>query len=148
MSPGMLDPLSPAERSERMSRVRSRGNRSTEGRVREELVDQGIKGWVSHPDSVPGRPDFYFEERRLAVFVDGCFWHGCPNCGRLPKTRVEFWRAKIGGNRRRDRLSNRRLWREGYRVLRIRECDLKRGKWVRRLTAKLASLSGQGGTPG
>jgi len=70
-----LDPLTPEERSERMSRVRPAGNASTEGRVEAALLELGITGWVKHPKGLPGRPDFYFPEHKLIMFVDGCFWH-------------------------------------------------------------------------
>lgn len=134
------DPLSPEERSERMSRVRGTGNRSTEGWVEEVLVEQGIEGWIKHPGDIPGKPDFYFPENHLAVFVDGCFWHACPTCGRIPKSRVEFWKGKIEENRRRDNRTRRNLRRQGYHVMRIWEHELRAGRWVGRMRAMLRRL--------
>src|ERR1051325_5071158 len=98
------DPLTPKERSARMSRVRGKGNRSTELCVAACLVRAGVRGWKRHPADVPGRPDFFFPTRKIAIFVDGCFWHGCPKCRRnVPYSRRAFWLNKIASNRRRDR---------------------------------------------
>src|SRR5579864_2664664 len=97
------DPLTPKARSALMSSVRSRGNRSTEVAVERALDSQRIRGWIKHPNSVVGRPDFFFRKYRLAVFIDGCFWHCCPTCSRnMPTHRREFWIAKIEQNKRRD----------------------------------------------
>src|SRR5690242_2121977 len=76
------DPLTPAQRSERMARVKGRGNRSTEVRIAAALAGAAIRGWRRHPQHVLGRPDFWFPAERVVVFVDGCFWHGCPTCAR------------------------------------------------------------------
>ena len=59
------------------------------------LVRAGLRGWVLQAKGIAGCPDFYFAEDRLAIFVDGCFWHGCPQCGHVPKANSEFWAAKI-----------------------------------------------------
>lgn len=129
------DVLSAAERSKHMARVKGRGNASTEGPVADWLRSHEIKGWVSHPKDVAGKPDFYFPELRLAVFVDGCFWHGCPTCDRnVPRTRTEFWRNKIAANRSRDRRVTRELRGTGEHVLRLWEHELKStSRWSRRL---------------
>src|SRR3989442_15039967 len=99
----MRDPLSRSERSARMARIRSKGNASTEKAVASTLRSEGITGWIKHPTELEGNPDFYFTRHRLVGFVDGCFLHGGPRCGRVPKSRVAFWRAKNAGNRRRGR---------------------------------------------
>lgn len=141
-----IDSLSPEQRSERMSRVRGKGNRSTEGRVETVLISQDIGGWVKHPKEVPGHPDFYFPEHRLALFVDGCFWHACPKCRRrMPSTRADFWRDKIEGNRRRDNRVRRQLWSQGYHVMRVWEHDLKRESWISRLRAMLRRFATRSG---
>lgn len=111
-------------RSEVMSRIRGRGNEKTEVRLARLMRAEGIRGWRRHLP-IPGTPDFSFRRQKVAVFVDGCFWHGCPRCFRLPKQNRAFWRAKIEGNRKRDRSVNGRLRRRGWKVLRIRECQLK-----------------------
>lgn len=114
-----------AIRSRIMGAIRGTGNKSTERRLRGMLAQAGIKGWFVQPQNLPGNPDFYFPRARLAVFVDGCFWHGCPRCSRSPKTRARFWRAKIERNKFRDRRTNRRLGALGIRTVRLWECALR-----------------------
>ena len=82
------------------------------------------------------RPDFVFAKQRLAVFVDGCFWHGCPRHGTKPKGNAAFWKKKLERNRARDREVNRALRRAGWRVMRIWEHELAR-KYEARLAARL-----------
>ena len=78
-----------------------------------------------------GKPDFVFPKLKLAVFVDGCFWHSCPGHSNLPVNNRAFWKAKLEGNKRRDRLVVRTLRAKGWRVLRVWEHDLSRGNEVR-----------------
>lgn len=113
-------------RSANMQAIRSKGNRSTEVRLRLMLVRSGISGWRMHPKNIPGTPDFFFPQHEVAVFIDGCYWHGCPKCGHIPKTNMEYWTAKIGRNKKRDRKYSRELKKQGYKVIRIWECILKR----------------------
>ena len=133
----MTDSLSSQERSRLMAKVRGSGNRSTEGEVERVLRECQIRGWVKHPHRIAGRPDFYFKKSRVVVFVDGCFWHACPKCGRIPKSRREFWAAKIDQNRRRDQRVGRFLRSEGYHVLRVWEHSLRSNAWVSRLRRML-----------
>ena len=122
----MADVFTKQKRSEVMARIRSRGNKDTELRMIELLRAHGITGW--RRGIAPfGKPDFVFRRERVAVFVDGCFWHGCPKPKHspLPKTRAEWWATKLGRNKDRDRLVTRALRKEGWRVIRIWECDLK-----------------------
>jgi DNA mismatch endonuclease (patch repair protein) len=107
-----------------MSRIRSRNNKTTELRLRRALVAAAISGWHAHPKDVLGRPDIYFDQFRTAVFVDGCFWHGCESCGHVPKTNAAFWVAKIQYNLRRDRIVSRLLRQEGVTVVRFWEHDV------------------------
>lgn len=113
-----------AVRSRAMAAVRGRNNRTTERRLRFALVGAGIRGWKLHARDVAGKPDFVFAGLRLVIFVDGCFWHGCPRCGHIPKANSRFWAAKIKRNRERDRSTSARLRAQGYRVLRFREHEL------------------------
>src|SRR5262245_53424217 len=114
--------MSEAERSERMRRVRSKDNRSTELKVRLALVRRGISGWKMHERSVVGLPDFWFPSRKLAIFIDGCFWHGCPACKRpLPVANREYWVAKIRSNKIRAQRVDRELRQGGCTVVRIWE---------------------------
>lgn len=133
----MADTLSKTERSQRMSLVRNAGNKSTELRAEQALIENGIVGWTKHPKGMVGKPDFYFPEQKLAVFIDGCFWHACPTCGRLPKSRTEFWHTKIDENRRRDNRLRRKLRKMGYGTMRVWEHELKRDTWVKRLRSRL-----------
>jgi DNA mismatch endonuclease Vsr len=116
----------PQARSRNMAAIRGSGNLSTERRLRAALVRAGISGWRLHPLILRGRPDFYFPREKLIVFVDGCFWHGCRTCGHTPKTRTEFWTQKVVRNRHRDRLNTVALSREGFKVIRFWEHDLRR----------------------
>lgn len=111
-------------RSGAMRAVRSRNNRSTEIPLRMALVRGGFSGWKSHDRSTIGRPDFLFQAKKLAVFVDGCFWHGCPKCGHLPRSNTLFWATKIMLNKKRDRNTTRALRTLGYQVLRIWEHEI------------------------
>src|SRR2546423_11268086 len=111
----MPDFLSPQRRSELMSRVRNRGNVSTEKRVVEILREAGIIGWRRHLP-LPGRPDFTFRKRRVCIFVHGCFWHDCPRCKKRSNTRAAYWASKIETNRKRDLRVARELKRRGYKI--------------------------------
>src|SRR6266851_8011485 len=97
----MPDVFSKRQRSEIMSRVRSRGNLATELRLIAIFREFKLRGW-RRKNKVFGRPDFVFRSVRLAVFVDGCFWHGCELHRNVPKTNASFWINKIARNRRRD----------------------------------------------
>lgn len=112
-------------RSRTMAAIRGKGNKSTELRLRMALVRLGIAGWHLHSRALPGKPDFFFENERVAVFVDGCFWHGCPKCGHTPKTRSAFWVAKFERNKERDRRNVRSLMNSGIEVVRLWEHQLK-----------------------
>ena len=132
----MVDVVTKSKRSEIMSRIRGKGNKQTEG-VLVELFQEGkISGWRRHL-KLPGKPDFTFQKERLIVFVDGCFWHGCPKCYRAPKGNRKFWETKIARNRERDCEVNRELRLRGWRVLRIAEHSLKK-KHRKKLLSRLA----------
>jgi DNA mismatch endonuclease (patch repair protein) len=120
----VCDIFTQKKRSWIMSRIRGSGNKKTEVRLARQLRGDGISGWRRHLP-IPGRPDFSFRKQKVAVFVDGCFWHGCPKCFQLPKQNRPFWKVKIDGNRKRDQSVNRRLRRLGWKVIRIRECQLR-----------------------
>lgn len=122
-----------------MAAVRGTGNRSTEVKLRLCLVRAGLRGWRVQPRDLPGRADFVFDAARLAVFVDGCQWHGCPRCYREPRSNVEYWRHKRLRNRRRDAHVNRELAQAGWRVLRIWEHQLRQDpdRIVRRIRRML-----------
>lgn len=112
--------------SRTMAAVAGKRNKTTETRFRMALVRAGVAGWVLHSEDVVGKPDIYFPVERVAVFLDGCFWHGCPNCGHVPKTNRAFWRAKIARNQQRDQKATRQLRANGVSVIRIWEHDIKK----------------------
>jgi DNA mismatch endonuclease (patch repair protein) len=123
----MADVFTKTQRSMVMARIRGRDNVSTEIRTARLLRAGRVSGWRRH-STIFGKPDFVFQRARVALFVDGCFWHGCPRCNRLPKSSAAsaaFWRAKIQGNVRRDRQVSSRLQKDGWKVVRVRECQLK-----------------------
>jgi DNA mismatch endonuclease (patch repair protein) len=160
----MADIFTKAKRSEVMARIRSRGNRDTEGAMVVLLRAAGIRGWRRHqevripiydlrrkasgrsgagnaksdvkrklvevkavrnstfsPRPFKVRPDFVWRRERVALFVDGCFWHGCRWHGTKPSSNKVFWRTKLARNRERDRLVSRTLRRAGWRVVRVWE---------------------------
>jgi DNA mismatch endonuclease (patch repair protein) len=141
------DVLSPEQRSKCMSRIRGRGNKETELALMLLFRRQGITGWRRHAP-VFGKPDFAFPKLKLAVFVDGCFWHRCPKHSNLPRNNRPFWKRKLETNVKRDKLVNRTLRARGLRVLRIWQHELGRrnGKrLLRRICEALASRSQEAG---
>src|SRR5258705_488870 len=111
-----------------MSRNRSTGTRSTERRFRSLLMRSAIKGWkLGHDSGLPGSPDIVFLRSRVAIFVDGCFWHGCRQCRSIPSSNHAFWSAKIQGTKRRDRQVALQLRGAGWAVLRFWEHELSEG---------------------
>ena len=125
------------------SRIRSAGNSTTELKLLRLFRKAGVKGWRRN-HSLPGKPDFAFPELRVAVFVDGCFWHG-HRCGRnlTPSRNAKAWSAKIEGNQKRDRRVSRELRWLGWRVIRIWECSLtKRPNASLRRVRRLLAVTG------
>jgi DNA mismatch endonuclease (patch repair protein) len=121
----MADTFSTNERSRVMRAVKSSGNKSTELRVIELFKRHGLKGWRrNYP--IFGKPDFVFPKTRVALFCDGCFWHGHDCRNTKPKQNAEFWGKKIARNKRRDRETTRELTERGWTVVRLWECELKR----------------------
>lgn len=147
----MPDVFTKAKRSEVMSRIRSRGNKATELALAKLFRVHHITGWrrqivvtvrssrrkeahpetsrlksvrASSPRRLRMRADFVFQKLKLAVFVDGCFWHGCPRHATKPRNNRAFWRKKLVGNKARDQLVNHTLRKAGWRVVRIWECEL------------------------
>lgn len=112
-----MDVLSRKQRSYCMSRIKGR-NTKTEIMFRKLLWANGIRGYRLHA-KLPGRPDLYFPRKKVAVFVDGCFWHKCPKCFVRPKSNRKFWDSKIAKNVYRDRRNTNELKASGIRVLRF-----------------------------
>ena len=137
----MPDVFTKAKRSEVMSRIRGKGNRYTELRLIEIFRAHKITGWRRN-HTLYGKPDFVFRAARVTVFVDGCFWHGCPIHGTKPGTNAAFWRKKIARNKERDLEVFRYLRKAGWRVVRVWEHGLVR-KNERRLVARLRRVIAQ-----
>lgn len=137
-----MDVFTREKRSAIMAAIKGRGAVSTEVAVRTLLKRCQLKGWRSHLNSLPGRPDFAFPTENVAVFVDGCFWHGCRTCtkGRRPAVNAAFWHEKISGNIRRDRRVARALRKRGWTVVRIWEHSVEKepGRVARRLLKAVA----------
>ena len=119
-----MDTVSKAVRSSIMSKIKSGNNKTTEWRLRAKLVRSGVKGWRVRP-RMRHSPDFAFDSPKVVVFVDGCFWHLCPLCGRIPKSNREYWLPKLARNAERDALATRDLESAGWIVLRFWEHDLR-----------------------
>ena len=137
----MADVFSPEKRSQVMSRIRSRGNKDTELALIKLLRQHGITGWRRHQAMV-GRPDFVFRKQQVVVFVDGCFWHGCPKHCKMPSGNASFWEKKLNANVKRDRRVTRYLRRDRWSVIRIWEHDLRArpGRCIRRIASQLADV--------
>lgn len=121
----MVDTLSPNARSHTMRQVKAKGNMSTELRLVSILRKEGLIGWRRHSSTI-GRPDFVFPKQRIALFVDGCFWHGCSKCCRIPASNRRYWIDKIDRNIKRDKAVVSQLRRAGWTVIRIWEHELKK----------------------
>lgn len=130
-----MDHVSKEIRSKNMAAIRSRGNLSTEIVFARLLCASGLRGYRKHWPVV-GRPDFAWPGRKIAVFVDGCFWHGCP-CKATPATNSKFWRNKIRKNQERDKRVSRLLRRDGWTVVRIRECAVTSARNLSRIKSCL-----------
>ena len=133
----MADVFTKAKRSVVMSRIRGTGNRDTELRLIQIFRKHHISGWRRR-FKLTGKPDFVFPKHKLAVFVDGCFWHGCAKHATQPKNNAAFWRKKLAANRARDHLVTRTLRSRGLRVVRIWEHELVK-KSERRLLARIVA---------
>lgn len=120
-----MDTVSKKKRSEIMKANKPKGNKSTELKLIQLFKQLGLKGWRRNYKIADAIPDFIFLKKRIAIFADGCFWHG-HNCRNLtPKQNSEYWQKKIENNRIRDKQINERLERKGWKVIRIWECEIK-----------------------
>ena len=144
----MADRISKEKRSHIMSCIRSRGNRTTEIALLAAMRQFGISGWRRR-SRLQGKPDFIFPKERVAVFVDGCFWHGCKKCGFVATSNVDYWTPKISATKKRD-LTNARLLRSaGWNVVRFWEHELKASpsRCIGKLAKAIAEPPSVGGAP-
>lgn len=115
-----MDTFDKMTRSAIMRRVKSR-NTAPEKYVLRAIRSARLSGWRRHYGKAFGTPDFAFPKQRVAIFIDGCFWHGCPKCLRRPKSNVDYWDKKVSANIARAKLVNRVLRDRGWKTLRIWE---------------------------
>jgi len=118
----MADVHTREQRSRNMSAIKG-SNTKPEIKLRKLLWAKGLRYRLK--TKLPGKPDMVFPAARLAVFVDGCFWHRCPDHFKMPTTRPEFWKEKISGNIQRDKKVNEQLKKEGWTVLRFWEHEIR-----------------------
>jgi DNA mismatch endonuclease, patch repair protein len=119
----MADVFTKEKRSEVMSHIRGKGNKDTELVMVRILRRNHISGWRRN-QALLGKPDFVFPKQKIALFVDGCFWHGCPLHSTMPKNNQGFWKKKLLGNKDRDEFVTRGLSSSGWKVIRVWEHEL------------------------
>ncbi|MGO9871217.1 MAG: very short patch repair endonuclease [Methanoregula sp.] len=120
----MSDVLTQEQRKLNMSHIRAK-NTGPEVKLRKLLFAKGFRGYRIHFDLL-GKPDIVFTKKKIAIFIDGCFWHKCPVCFQEPETRKEFWMKKIQSNIDRDKKVNEQLKSEGWTIIRIWEHDVRK----------------------
>ena len=138
----MSDNLKSKDRRKTMQAVKGKGTR-LEKRLFSMLAGMGLRGWRKNVDNIIGKPDIAFAGQRVAIFVDWCFWHGCPRCKRkLPKTNRQYWRRKIQRNIALAKSNNRRLRADGWTVIRFWEHEIGKATDTGKLRAKILSAIG------
>ena len=131
----MTDVLTRKQRSYNMSMIRC-NNTHPERILRTKLFNAGYRGFKSKYKLL-GKPDFVFPKDKIALFVDGCFWHKCPKCFKKPRTNTRFWELKINGNVKRDKKINCVLKKQGWKVVRIWEHDINKKKNLKNIFTKI-----------
>lgn len=138
------DTRSPIPRSEKVSRVMSANkakDTSPELRFRTALRNAGYVGYRCHLKTLPGKPDITFPKKKVAIFIHGCFWHHCSYCkDALPKHNRAFWKKKFEQNKERDQRNQNILRKAGWKVLVVRECQIK--KEIRRQLERASKITG------
>ena len=134
----ILDILTKKQRSYCMSRIKAKNTR-IETVFRHYIWSKGIRGYRANNSKVFGKPDIFFGRKRIAVFIDGCFWHKCPVCHSIPESNFGFWDEKLNKNRERDRKVNITLQENGIKVIRFWEHELENNieKCYKRLVKEL-----------
>lgn len=125
----MPDVFTKEKRSEVMSRIKGKGNKDTELVMIQILRRSHISGWRRN-QAVLGKPDFIFPKNKVALFVDGCFWHSCPKHSNMPKNNQGFWREKLQKNKDRDKFVTHELRKSGWKVIRVWEHELANSEHV------------------
>lgn len=124
------DGRAPIPRKESTSRVMSANkakNTKPEITLRKALFNNGLRGYRLHWKKVPGRPDIAYPSKKIAIFVNGCFWHRCPYCKpSFPKSNVFFWETKFQKNKERDKHKKKELEKAGWTVFVVWECQINK----------------------
>ncbi|MGF7534725.1 very short patch repair endonuclease [Bacillus mexicanus] len=126
-----MDNVSKEKRSNTMKAVKSK-NTKIEKVVSKEIWRRGIR-FRKNVKDLKGKPDIAIKKYKIVIFIDSCFWHGCPLHGRIPKSNVEFWNNKIKRNIERDKSINQHYTRKGWNILRIWEHDLNKKKFSQKI---------------
>jgi len=119
-----MDVLTKKQRSYCMSRIKNK-NTSLEIFFRKYIWNKGLRGYLVK-NQIQGKPDLYFPKKKIAVFIDGCFWHKCPECFIAPKSNARFWKNKINKNVKRDKQINKLLKTNGVKVIRFWEHEIRK----------------------
>lgn len=137
-----MDRIPKDRRSAVMSTVRRSGTQ-LEAAFAAALKERGLSGFEEQPTGIPGKPDFAHRDARLVIFIDSCFWHGCPQHLRRPASNTDYWQQKIRRNRARDRRVTAELKAGGWRVVRIWEHSVGNARalkwWLTRIKTLLAA---------
>lgn len=136
----MADVFDKAKRSEIMKKVRSKNNKSTELKLMQIFKDNNIHGWRRNY-KVKGHPDFVFLNKKIAIFVDGCFWHGHDCRNTKPKNNQDYWDKKREKNIKHDREITEYFEKRGWTVIRIWECELKKGSNENKIKLLITAVS-------
>jgi DNA mismatch endonuclease (patch repair protein) len=122
----MSDVFTKEKRSQVMSLIKGKGNKDTELFMMRLMRIHHIAGWRRN-QLLLGKPDFVFPKQKIALFVDGCFWHGCPKPkhSNMPRNNQEFWAKKLQANKDRDKFVTRELRKMGWKVIRVWEHELR-----------------------
>ncbi len=134
----MADVHSAETRSYNMSCIRSKDTKP-EIFLRKILFSHGFRFRV-HNKLLPGKPDIVLKKYNTVIFVNGCYWHGHKGCYRIPQTNTEWWVKKIGGNILRDKKNTKLLKVQGWNVLRVYECELKKNKLEKTINRIITNL--------
>jgi DNA mismatch endonuclease (patch repair protein) len=140
-----MDRVTRERRSAVMSTVRRSGTR-LEAVFSHALAERGLSGFVEQPPGIAGKPDFACADARVAIFIDSCFWHGCPQHLRRPASNVDYWRQKIRRNRARDRRVTAELQAGGWRVVRIWEHSVRNPRALKWWLTRIQTLSATEGS--
>ncbi len=139
------DKRSPIPSSENVSKVMS-SNKGKDTKpelfLRKLLWKNGLRGYRIHPKNIPGKPDVCFTSRKVALFINGCFWHRCPYCNYdLPRHNKLFWENKFNKNVNRDKVKIRQLKNMNWNVITVWECQLRKNKLEKTLNSIISKIS-------